>query len=94
MFCERIGRARKKDHYTDHVTRRMTAAEVRARLLALLDEIESGEEIEITRFGKTVATLAPAVKHHSTLKGLFSGYALSVATDEELFMTGAAWAAD
>jgi prevent-host-death family protein len=68
----------------------MTATQVKARLLALLDEVESGEEIEITRYGATVARLAPARGPHA-LKGLFAGKALSVGTDEELFTTGAPW---
>ncbi|MBA3403922.1 MAG: type II toxin-antitoxin system prevent-host-death family antitoxin, partial [Gemmatimonadaceae bacterium] len=29
----------------------MTATEVKAKILALLDEVEAGEEIEITRRG-------------------------------------------
>lgn len=35
----------------------LTATEAKAKLLSLLDEVESGEDISITRHGKTVAKL-------------------------------------
>ena len=72
------------------MTRQMTATEVKARLLALLDDVERGEEIEITRHGLTVARLAPARGPHA-LKAMFAGRAMSVAPDEELFSTGVTW---
>lgn len=72
------------------MTRQMTATEVKAKLLALLDEVERGEEIEITRHGLTVARLAPARGPHS-LKGRLSGVAMSAANDDDLFSTGASW---
>ncbi|TAK57390.1 MAG: type II toxin-antitoxin system prevent-host-death family antitoxin, partial [Dehalococcoidia bacterium] len=68
----------------------MTATEVKTKLLALLDDIEAGEEIEITRHGKTVARLAPARGPHA-LRGRFAGIASSAASDDELFTTGARW---
>jgi prevent-host-death family protein len=68
----------------------MTATEVKAKLLALLDEVEEGEEIEITRHGRTVARLAPARGPHA-LKGMFAGVARSNASDEEIFSTGVDW---
>jgi len=70
--------------------RKMTVTEVKAKLLALLDEIEDGEAIDITRHGVTVARLAPARGPHS-LKGRLAGVASSTAPDEKLFTTGAAW---
>ena len=70
--------------------RQLTATEVKAKLLALLDEVENGDEIEITRHGITVARLAPARGPHA-LKGRFAGIVASAATDEELFTTGATW---
>ena len=70
--------------------RQLTATEVKAKLLALLDEVDNGDEIEITRHGITVARLAPARGPHA-LKGRFAGIVTSNATDEELFTTGAAW---
>jgi prevent-host-death family protein len=41
------------------MTRIMTATEAKAKLLAVLDEVESGEEIEITRHGVTIARILP-----------------------------------
>jgi prevent-host-death family protein len=68
----------------------MTATEAKAKLLALLDEVEQGEEIEITRHGVTVARLGPAKGAHA-LKGLFTGVAMTAASDEDLFTTGEDW---
>ncbi len=68
----------------------MTATEVKARILALLDEAAAGEEIEITKHGRTVARLVAATGPHA-LKGRLEGVAMSAADDEDLFTTGAAW---
>ncbi len=72
------------------MTRQMTATEVKAKLLALLDEVEKGEEIEITRHGLTVARLSPAKGPHA-LKNRFAGRVVSNASDEDLFTTGMTW---
>ena len=72
------------------MTRRMTATEAKAKILALLDEVAAGEEIEITKHGRTVAKLVPA-SGPSALEGLFGGVAMSAVDDEELFTTGAEW---
>jgi len=37
------------------MTTQMTATEVKAKLLALLDAVAAGQEIEITKHGRTVA---------------------------------------
>jgi antitoxin (DNA-binding transcriptional repressor) of toxin-antitoxin stability system len=42
--------------------KRMTATEVARNFSAVLDEVESGEEIEITRGKKVIATLRNAVE--------------------------------
>ena len=42
------------------MTRKMTATEAKARILALLDEVADRDEIEITKHGRTVARLVPA----------------------------------
>jgi prevent-host-death family protein len=42
------------------MTREITATEAKRKFLALLDEVEAGEEIEITRDGVAVARLSPA----------------------------------
>ena len=43
--------------------REVTTAEAKARFAELLREVEYGESIAITRHGKTVARLIPAVDH-------------------------------
>ncbi len=68
----------------------MTATQVKAKLLALLDEVEAGEEIEITRHGLTVARLTAARGPHA-LKGRLTGAAMTAATDEELYGTDTPW---
>jgi prevent-host-death family protein len=78
------------DWYDDHMTTQMTATEVKAKILSLLDAVAAGEEIEITKHGRTVARLVPA-KGPQALKGKLTGIAMSAADDEELFSTGATW---
>jgi prevent-host-death family protein len=68
----------------------MTATEVKAKILSLLDDVAHGDEIEITKHGRTVARLVPAKGPHS-LKGKLTGVAMSAAADDELFTTGATW---
>lgn len=72
------------------MTRKMTATQAKAKLLALLDDVQAGEEIEITRHGMTVARLISARGPHS-LKGRLAGVAMTAASDDELFTTGADW---
>jgi prevent-host-death family protein len=72
------------------MTRIMTATEVKAKILALLDEVAEGEEIEITKHGRTVARLVSATGSDA-LKGRLSGVAMTVADDDELFTTGVTW---
>ncbi len=38
----------------------MTATELKARLLAVLDEVAEGNEVEVTKRGHVVAWLVPA----------------------------------
>jgi len=78
------------DRYTDHMIRQMTATEAKATLLALLDEVADGDQIEITKHGHTVARLVPASGPHS-LKGRLTGMARTACADEELFTTGEKW---
>lgn len=70
--------------------RQMTITEVKAKLLSLIDEVEDGEEIEITRHGRTVARLT-ALKGPHALEGRFTGVAMSAGSDDDLFSTGAPW---
>jgi prevent-host-death family protein len=72
------------------MTRKMTATEAKAKILALLDEAAAGEEIEITKHGRTVARLVPAAGSKS-LKGTYEGVAATAAEDDELFTTGVTW---
>jgi prevent-host-death family protein len=72
------------------MNRQLTATEVKAKLLALLNDVEAGEEIDITRHGVTVARLAPARGPHA-LKDRFVGIVTSVGDDEDLFSTGVRW---
>jgi prevent-host-death family protein len=39
----------------------MTATELKARVLAVLDDVATGEEVEITKHGRLVARLVPVV---------------------------------
>lgn len=68
----------------------LTATEAKAKILALLDEVAAGEEVEITKHGRTVARLVPATGPHA-LKGRLTGVAMTAAEDEDLFTTGEAW---
>lgn len=72
------------------MTRQITATKAKAQFLALLDEVEAGESVEITRHGRTIARLGPARGAHA-LKGMFAGVVVSNATDEELYSTGEPW---
>jgi prevent-host-death family protein len=82
--------ARRTDHYNGHMTRQMTATEFKARALALLDEVATGDEIEITKHGRTVARLVGA-RGPLVLRGQLAGVARSVADDQSLFSTEIPW---
>ncbi|MBM2810135.1 MAG: antitoxin [Chloroflexi bacterium] len=81
---------RSADLYNDRMTRTVTATEAKATILALLDDVAGGEEVEITKHGRTVARLVPA-RGPQSLKGKFAGVAMTVANDGELFTTGVVW---
>lgn len=70
--------------------RQPTATEVKARILALLDEVADGEAIEITKHGRTIARLVPAHGPRA-LKGRLADMTESASSDAELFTTGAVW---
>lgn len=67
----------------------MTATEAKTKLLALLDQVAHGEEIEITKHGRTVARLVPATGP-TVGAGSLEGVAVS-GDDAELFSTGVTW---
>jgi prevent-host-death family protein len=83
-------RLRQNDLYNGHMYRLMTATEVKAKILALLDEVAAGEEVEITKHGHVVARLVPASGARS-LRGGLAGVAMTAATEEDLFATGQTW---
>ena len=69
----------------------MTATDVKAKILAVLDEVAAGEVVEITKHGRTVAKIVPAAGPEA-LKDMFAGVAMTAVEDEEdLFRTGEAW---
>lgn len=72
------------------MTTKMTATEVKAKILSLLDDVAAGQEIEITKRGRTVARLVPASGPHA-LKGLMNSVAITTSSDEDLFSTGERW---
>jgi prevent-host-death family protein len=74
------------------MVREVTATEAKAKLLALLDEVENGEEVLITRHGRRVARLEPATGGMA-LWGLHEGMVTIHATDEEL-ISGVEWDQD
>jgi antitoxin (DNA-binding transcriptional repressor) of toxin-antitoxin stability system len=55
-----------------------------------LDNVAVGEEIEITKHGRTVARLV-AAGGPNALKGQLTGVAMSAGDDEAVFTTGANW---
>jgi prevent-host-death family protein len=66
------------------MAKRVSATEAKATILALLDTVEAGEEVEITRHGRLVARLVPA-RPGRALKGRFAGLVETHATEAELF---------
>ena len=70
------------------MSRVLTATEVKATILALLDDVAAGDEVEITKHGRVVARLVPA-RGPYRIRGALTGTARSTAGDDELFTTGA-----
>ncbi|MEQ0669861.1 type II toxin-antitoxin system prevent-host-death family antitoxin [Mycobacterium tuberculosis] len=68
----------------------MTATEVKAKILSLLDEVAQGEEIEITKHGRTVARLVAARGPHA-LKWSILCVAMAAWDDDGTFNTGVSW---
>lgn len=69
---------------------RSTATEAKAKLLSLLDRVAAGEEVEITKHGRTVARLVPARGAHA-LRGSLAGLAATAGREDRLYATGARW---
>jgi prevent-host-death family protein len=72
------------------MTIKLTATEVKAKILALLDQVAAGQEVEITKRGRTVARLVSAGGPHA-LKGSLAGIAMTSGREDDLFTTGAPW---
>lgn len=73
--------------------RSVNATQAKATLLALLDDVADGEEIEITRHGRTIARLVPA-RSGASLRGKYRGLAWTVDPDDDLLTTGVRWAVE
>jgi prevent-host-death family protein len=69
---------------------KVTATQAKAKILSLLDDVAAGQEVEITKHGRTVARLVPAAGPHA-LKGSLAGVAMTAGREEDLFTTGASW---
>jgi prevent-host-death family protein len=69
---------------------KMTATEVKAKILSLLDQVRDGQEVEITKHGRTVARLVPATGPNA-VKYSLAGVAMTAAGEEDLFTTGETW---
>jgi prevent-host-death family protein len=78
------------DRYRDHMVRIVTATEAKATILALLEEVAAGEEVEITKRGRAMARLVPASGPQS-LKGRLAGVAMTADRSDDLLTTGADW---
>lgn len=74
------------------MTMQVTATEAKAKLLALLDQVERGEEVVITRRGKVVARLTPP-RASNDLKNRFAGRVEVLVPPEQLYSTGEPWEA-
>lgn len=72
------------------MVKRMTATQTKAKILSLLDEVATGQDVEITKHGRVVARLVPATGPHA-LRGKLAGVAMTSGPDEALFATGATW---
>ncbi len=72
------------------MTIKVTATDAKARILSLLDDVETGEEIEITRHGRTIARIVPAAGPRA-LEGLMTGIASTADPDDDLLSAGLDW---
>ena len=72
------------------MSRTVTATEAKAKLLALLDEVAAGDEIEITKHGRTVARLVPG-RGPKALKGMFAGLVYTTDPNDDLLSADLEW---
>ena len=71
----------------------VTATEAKTKMLALLNDVERGEHINITRHGRLIARIVPA-RGARVSEGIMAGIAHTMAPEEALFSTGEAWEAE
>jgi prevent-host-death family protein len=74
------------------MTTKVNATKAKAQFLAMLDDVENGEEFEITRHGRTIARITPA-RNGRVVWGKHAGIAKSNVPPEELYSTGETWEA-
>lgn len=74
------------------MTIKMSATELKAKILAVLDRVAEGDEVEVSKHGRPVARIVP-MRRGSELRGRFAGVAATVGDDEDLLGTGEAWEA-
>lgn len=72
------------------MTRQMTATQFKTHALALLDQVAGGDEVEITKHGRTVARLVGARGPRAS-RGRLAGISRSAADEEGLFSTAVPW---
>jgi len=70
--------------------KKVTATQAEANTRSLLDEVAAGDEVEITKHGRTVARLVPATGPH-VLEGGLAGVAMTAAGDDDLLSTDEKW---
>ncbi len=80
------------DWYSVRMAIQMTATQLKAKILSVLDDVAAGDEVEITKHGRTIARLVPA-RGPAALKGALVGVAMTAASDESLYSTGEHWGA-
>jgi len=69
----------------------MTATQLKATILAVLDDVARGETVEISKRGRPVARLVP-VSGPLSIQDRFAGIAVTSTDDEDdLFGTGEVW---
>lgn len=71
----------------------MTATHLKATILAVLDKVAAGEEVEVTKHGRVVARLVPPAGAGS-LRGMFAGTVQTAGDDESVFSTGTSWSVE
>ena len=53
--------------------RTMNATEFKAKCLAVLDQVQGGTEVIVTKRGRPVARLVPVAPVHKSLRGIWKG---------------------